>query len=49
VMHYQLYLQPFQPYQLYAPCCYAWDLTPRRSFHTPRAVMSPSPRATRRR
>ena len=24
VMHYQLYLQPYQPYQAYAPCCYTF-------------------------
>jgi len=23
VMHYQLYRQPYQPYQIYPPCCYA--------------------------
>lgn len=24
VMHFQLYLQPYQPYQAYAPCCYTF-------------------------
>lgn len=24
VMHYQLYLQPYQPYYIYPPCCYGF-------------------------
>src|SRR5215475_12223235 len=31
VMHYQLYLQPYQRYQLYQPCCYTWDASPQWS------------------
>jgi hypothetical protein len=27
VLHYQLYLQPYQPYQIYPPCCDAF-ITP---------------------
>src|SRR5262249_3908378 len=26
-MHYQLYLQPYQPYQIYQPCCYSLGIT----------------------
>jgi hypothetical protein len=33
VMHYQLYLRPYQPHQIFAPCCYVigtrtWSTTP---------------------
>ena len=60
VMHYQLYLRPYQPYQIYQPCCYAWGvIIPRWSAPVsprshaavtplPRAV-GPLPRATSRR
>jgi hypothetical protein len=51
VMHYQLYLRPYQPYQIYPPCCYAFGIptwsTPRgRAPHAPR---SRAPQAVRRR
>ena len=26
VMHYQLYLRPYQPYQTYVPCCFAYGV-----------------------
>jgi hypothetical protein len=35
LMHYQLYLSPYQPYQTYAPCCYVsafTGLSPRRGW-----------------
>jgi hypothetical protein len=40
VMHYQLYLQPYQPYQIYQPCCFSfgipiWPTTPRRLLPQP--------------
>jgi len=28
VLHYQLYLPPYEPYQTYAPCCFASSFTP---------------------
>ena len=30
-MHYHLYLQPYQPHQIYPPCCYAGGALPRWS------------------
>jgi hypothetical protein len=26
VMHYQLYLAPYQPFQIYPPCCYGFGI-----------------------
>jgi len=51
VMHYQLYLRPYQAYQIYWPCCYAlsipaWSRPLSRAPHTPR---SRSPQPVRRR
>jgi len=51
VMHYQLYLQRFQPSLLYPPCCYAvgiprWSTPLRRVPHGPK---SRAPKAIRRR
>jgi len=55
VMHYQLYLQPYQPFQLYQPCCYGWGFAgpqwstrigPQpRSAIGPRSQMLISPRS----
>jgi hypothetical protein len=38
-MHYQLYRQFYQPYQVYQPCCYAWGVVP-----YPSIPISPGPR-----
>jgi hypothetical protein len=45
VMHYQLYRPPSQAYQVYPPCCYAWDVTALQPFHAPQAAISPPTRA----
>jgi hypothetical protein len=31
IIHYQLYLQPYQSYQIYQPCCYAFGIPARSS------------------
>jgi hypothetical protein len=51
VMHYQLYLQRYQPYPAYLPCCYAfatpaWSTPSGRVPHATRP--SPRPLARRR-
>lgn len=50
VMHNQLYLQPYQPYQIYSPCCYGFGV-PARSFGRviPHWARSRAPQAVRRR
>jgi hypothetical protein len=56
VIHYELYLQPYQPYQIYAPCCFtSVVVVPERSksnrSHSrrvtgpPPQVVGPRPRA----
>lgn len=50
VMHYQLYLQRFQPFFVYPPCCYAigiprWSTPLRRMPH---GAKSRAPKAVRR-
>jgi hypothetical protein len=51
VMHYQLYLRPYQPYQTYQPCCYAFGIpllsAPIRPV--PHAGRSRAPQTVRRR
>ena len=42
VLHYQLYLQSYQPYQIYPPCCYAigipaWSTPLGRAPHAARS------------
>jgi hypothetical protein len=50
VMHYQLYRQPYQPYFLYPPCCYARSyIPPHRGLHVRRPPVTPIPRSTRKR
>jgi hypothetical protein len=50
-MHYQLYLRPYQPYQTYQPCCYAFGIpllsAPIRPV--PHAGRSRAPQTVRRR
>jgi hypothetical protein len=51
VMHYQLYLPPYQAYQTYPPCCYAFGI-PARSTPLSLALRAPgsrAPQAVRRR
>ena len=47
VLHYQLYLRPYQPYQIYQPCCFTFGVptwssslgrVPHRSRSAPQAV-----------
>jgi hypothetical protein len=53
VLHYQLYLPQYQPYQTYAPCCFAaggivpWWSTP--IIPRPQVIIVPRPQAMRRR
>ncbi len=50
VMHYQLYLRPYQPYQIYQPCCYAFGI-PRSSpsfARAPKEIKNRSPHSVRR-
>ena len=50
VMHYQLYLQPYQPYQIYAPCCYTFRRPWSPSFgRAPHWGRSRPPQSDRRR
>jgi hypothetical protein len=47
-MHYQLYLPPYQPYQVYQPCCFAGGvIVPDWSpiGPQPRPIMNPRLRA----
>ena len=51
VLHYQLYLQPYESYQIYPPCCYAfglpmWSAPIIRGPHGPRTRL---PKSARRR
>jgi len=52
LMHYQLYLQPYQSYPIYQPCCYAFGV-PVRATALGRAatqvVKGRAPQAVRRR
>jgi hypothetical protein len=51
VLHYQLYLRPYQPYQTYLPCCYAFGI-PAWSAPTsraPRGFRGGAPQPVRRR
>ena len=51
VMHYQLYLRPYQPYQTYVPCCYSFGIPvlPTRPGWATRAPRGQAPQPIRRR
>jgi hypothetical protein len=51
VLHYQLYLKPYQPYQVYQPCCYAFGIPAWSTSigRVPQATRSRTPQAVRRR
>ena len=51
VMHYQLYLRPYQPYQIYQPCCYAFSIPAlsKPISRVPHAARSRAPQAVKRR
>ena len=53
VLHYQLYLQPYQPYLIYPPCCYAftspWSSSSLSFGQVPHWYRSQPPGAVRRR
>lgn len=51
VMHYQLYLRPYQPYQIYQPCCYSFGIPAlsKPINRGPHPFRSRTPQAVRRR
>lgn len=51
VLHYQLYLQPYQPYQLYSPCCYGFGIPvwPAPIIRVPNQTRDRFPKVLRRR
>ena len=49
VIHYQLYLQPYQPYQIYQPCCYGFGVPVRSFGRIPQGVKNRAPQTIRRR
>jgi hypothetical protein len=50
VLHYQLYLQPYQPSQMYAPCCYTFGTPWSSSFgQVPQWFRSRAPQTVRQR
>jgi|SRR5215470_7691275 len=52
VIHYQLYLQQYPPYQVYQPCCFVGGVIPGWTapiVTVPQVVIPPRPRAFKRR